>query len=350
MTLATLETSNTWLGSRHGQDREPVVSQSDTVASPVPAIVWHWSPALLGALCALPAAIVTVQDPSHGLALAVGVLPAAAVGVAGPRRSRHAIVIVGLCIGLGLVLGAALGRHWLLAVGGIFVLALGSAILSGRRPAGRLLMALAVPMVGAGLSFDSIRSATELALLMAIGSITGWLLALCWPERTATHPTTSAAIARTALVEYGIRLGLAGAICAGLGFALDLDHKGWATAACLLVMRPTAEMTRLRAAGRLIAVSAGALAACVVAVAGAPAGVLAGIIVADLTALAATRASRWYVTGGFTTFIVISLLIYGAPSNAQSRFNERVLETLLGVAVAAVFGVAIPAWRRQAAR
>lgn len=47
-------------------------------------------------------------------------------------------------------------------------------------------------------------------------------------------------------------------------------------------------------------------------------------------------------------FIVSSLLIYSAPGNAQSRFNERVLETLLGVAVAAIFGVAIPAWRRQA--
>jgi Fusaric acid resistance protein-like len=335
------------VGSRHGQIGERVVSQSGTVASPVPAIAWHWSAALLGALCALPAAAVTVQNPSHGLALAVGALPAAAVGVAGPRRGRHAIVIVGLCIGLGLMLGAVLGRHWLLAVGGIFLLALGSAILSGRRPIGRLLMALAVPMVGAGLSFDSVRSATDAAVLMAIGSATGWLLALCWPERRAAHPPTSAPIARAALVEYGIRLGLAGAICAGLGFALDLDHKGWATAACLLVMRPTAEMTRLRAAGRLIAVITGALAACIVALTGAPDGVLAAIIVADLTALAATRASRWYVTGGFTTFIVISLLIYGAPGTAQGRFNERVLETLLGVAVAAIFGVAIPAWRRQ---
>jgi hypothetical protein len=327
------------------------MSQSRTVAGSVPpAIAWQWSPALLGALCALPAAVVTVHNPSHGLALAFGALPAAAVGVAGPRRARHMILVVGLCIGLGLMLGAVLGRQWLLAVGGIFVMALGSAVLSGRRPVGRLIMALAVPMVGGGLSFDSVRSAVPLAVLMAIGSLTGWLLALCWPERPAAHPPASAPIARAALVEYGIRLGLAGAICAGLGFALDLDHKGWATAACLLVMRPSAEMTRLRAAGRVIAVTTGALAACLLAQVNAPAGALAAVIVADLTALAATRTSRWYVTGGFTTFIVISLLIYGAPGNAQSRFNERVLETLLGVAVAAVFGVAIPARQRRAER
>ena len=61
------------------------------------------------------------------------------------------------------------------------------------------------------------------------------------------------------MVEYGVRLGLAGAVSAGLGFALDLDHKGWATAACLLVMRPTPEMTKLRGAGRAISVSVGAL-------------------------------------------------------------------------------------------
>lgn len=326
------------------------MSQSDTVAEPVPAIAWHWSPALLGALCALPAAVVTVQKPSHGLALAFGALPAAAVGVAGPRRGRHMILIVGLCIGLGLTLGAVLGRHWPLAVGGIFVLALSSAVLSGERPAGRLIMALAVPMVGAGLSFDNVGSAVHLAVLMAIGSLTGWLLALCWPERTAARPPAPAPMSRAALVEYGVRLGLAGAICAGLGFALDLDHKGWATTACLLVMRPSAEMTRLRAAGRVIAVTTGALAACLLALADAPTGVLAVVVVADLTALAATRASRWYVTGGFSTFIVISLLIYGAPGTAQSRLNERVLETLLGVAVAAVFGVAIPAWRRRTER
>jgi hypothetical protein len=43
------------------------------------------------------------------------------------------------------------------------------------------------------------------------------------------------------------------------------------------------------------------------------------------------------------------LLIYDTPGTAESRFNERLLETLLGVAVAVTFGVAIPARRRRAA-
>ena len=57
---------------------------------------------------------------------------------------------------------------------------------------------------------------------------------------------------------------------------------------------------------------------------------------------AATRPSRWYVTPTFTTFIAISLLLYANPADAQSRFNERVGETLLGVALAYVFGLLVP--------
>jgi hypothetical protein len=132
------------LGSRRAHGRGARGESVAYVRVAWAAVAWRWSLALLGALCPLPAAAVALQDTSHGLALAVGALPAAAVGIAGSRRSRHAIVIVGLCIGLGLCLRAVLGLHWLPAVGMLFVLALGSAVLSGRRPIGRLLMALAV--------------------------------------------------------------------------------------------------------------------------------------------------------------------------------------------------------------
>ena len=205
-------------------------------------LVWSWSLALLGALCSVPAVIVTVSQPSRGLALAFGVLPAAAVGIQGPRRRRYTTLIPGVAIGACLTLGAALATHAALAVSGVFLLALGSAMLADR-PAGRLLMVLALPMVGAGLSFTDVATAAELAGLMVLGSVYGWLLTLAWPERPAHVRAPPATPSRGALLDYGIRLGLAGALCTGVGFALDLDHKGWATAACLLVMRPTPEMT-----------------------------------------------------------------------------------------------------------
>src|SRR4051794_4279745 len=96
----------------------------------------------------------------------------------------------------------------------------------------------------------------------------------------------------------------------------------------------TPEMTRLRGAGRALAVTSGALVACLIVRVDPPSAVLALTVSGALIGLAATRPSRWYVTGGFTTFLVISLLLYGNPELAQSRFNERVLETLVGVAVA----------------
>jgi uncharacterized membrane protein YccC len=48
---------------------------------------------------------------------------------------------------------------------------------------------------------------------------------------------------------------------------------------------------------------------------------------------------RWYVTAGFTTFLVFLLLLYLEPETAGSRFFERVSETILGVAIAAFFGL-----------
>ena len=316
-------------------------------AAPNPqAVTWRWSLALFGALCSIPAVLVTTQNPSQGLALAIGVLAPAAVGVSGPRRSRVVSLIVGVSIGLGLVVGSALSQSWWLAVGGIFALCVAAAAASTRVRLGSLLLMLAVPMVGAGFSFaGDIRTAAQTAGLIGVGAGFGWLVSLIWPERPQT-PRAQAPLPTTPeMIEYGVRLGLAGAICAGAGFALALDHVGWATAACLLVMRPTAEMTRLRGAGRAISVTAGAVAAALLAALGVEPVVVAVAIGAALISLAATRGSRWYVTGGFTTFLVILLLVYAAPGEAESRLIERVGETLLGVGIALIFGVILPGLR-----
>ena len=48
------------------------------------------------------------------------------------------------------------------------------------------------------------------------------------------------------------------------------------------------------------------------------------------------------MTSAFTTFFAISLLIYADPTEGVSRFNERVLETALGVALAYFFGLVVP--------
>jgi hypothetical protein len=71
---------------------------------------------------------------------------------------------------------------------------------------------------------------------------------------------------------------------------------------------------------------------------------VAVVTVTAIAAVAATRQSRWYITPGFTTFLVLTLLLYSDATTAteQWRFNERVGQTLLGVGFAYLYGLAVP--------
>jgi uncharacterized membrane protein YccC len=162
---------------------------------------------------------------------------------------------------------------------------------------------------------------------------------MLWPEREPAPPPPRPPLGPT--LDYGVRLGLAGATAAAIGFALDLEHVGWACGAALLVMRPAPEMQRLRSVGRLIAVVAGALVAILIVEADAPDAVWSVAVLAAVAGAAATHASRWYVTPAFTTFLVFLLLLYSDPSTAQSRFNERLLETALGLGIAYFYGLVV---------
>ena len=310
-------------------------------------LVWDWSDALFGAVCAVPSALVMFNDVSRGVACAVGVIPAAFVGVSAARHRRVGVLIVGATAGISMVVGSVLaGEPWL-AVTGIFVLAVVTAELARRRPVGRLAVTLALPLVGVGLSFTEVSDALGLAVVIIAGSAYAWAVSLVWPQRPVSTTPDSPAVPAG---DYGIRLGLAGAIAAALGFALDLDHVGWPCAAALLVMRPSIEMTQLRSLGRVASVFIGAGAA-VVFVGQDPrtaAYALSAIVV--VTGAAATRTSRWYVTSMFTTFLVIVLLAQAGPSEAVQGFNERVAETAAGVALAYLFGMVVPTIRRPRAQ
>lgn len=328
-----------------------------------PALAWHWPSAGFGVLAGLPAALATVFDPAVGLALAVGVLPAALVGLLPTRRLRAAYPLLGLSFGALMTIGATLASAPVLAVGAIVVLGAGGAWFAGRVPAGRVVLTLGLPIVAIGLSFDAVADAAAAGALMVGGSLYVWAVSLLVPERSSLvrQPTEhepdedrdvrTRPLAAAPSVGYGLRLGLAGATAAAIGFALDLDHRGWATAATLFVMRPEREMLRLRGLGRTASVAVGATVA-VVVVRLDPADAAYGVVVLlSLAGLAGTRRSRWYVSPAFTTCLVLLLLLYAEPDAAGSRFGERVGETVLGVALAYLFGLALPAaaerWRAQ---
>jgi hypothetical protein len=113
--------------------------------------------------------------------------------------------------------------------------------------------------------------------------------------------------------------------------------------AALLVMRSAAEMQRLGSVGRIVAVVIDALLAIALIRLSPALGWYGLAAVAALAEAAGSHGSRWYLTPGFTTFLVFLLLLYSHPEQAGARFGQRVGETLLGVGLGYVFGLALPA-------
>jgi hypothetical protein len=305
-------------------------------------LTWNWPSAGLGAVYALPAAVVVFIDVRLGVALAVGVLPAAIAGLPPTRRARLAVLVLGVVTAISMLLGGALAGVPVLAVMVIALLAVATALLAARSRAGQIAMTLSLPLVGIGLSYTDLDVAAAAAGLIIAGSMYASLVLMLLPERVhdSSSPAGRAPVSPT--LGYGLRLGAAGATAAAIGFWLELEHVGWACAAALMVMRPAPEMQRLRSVGRILAVAVGAVAAIAFVRLAPPAAAYSIAVVAAVTAAAATHASRWYVTAAFTTFLVFLLLLYADPDTAGSRFGERVGETLLGVGLAYAFGLALP--------
>ena len=312
-----------------------------------PDLAWEWRPAAAGALCAVPAAVLITSDVSAGLALAVGVLPASIVGVAPTRRERRRIFVVGALTGVCMLVGGALSAVPVLAVAAVALLGVGTALLAARTPLGQVAMTLALPLVGIGLSYSDLGEAAAAAGLMVCGGLYACLLAMLWPEREPAPRPARPPGGPT--LEYGIRLGAAGATAAAIGFLAGLEHVGWATAAALLVMRPVAEMQRLRSAGRIAAVLAGAVAAIALLDVSPSAQWYALAAIVAVAGAAGTHGSRWYVTPAFTTFLVFLLLLYADRQDTEHRLLERLGETLLGVGIAYFFGLVVPRLRRRSA-
>lgn len=139
---------------------------------------------------------------------------------------------------------------------------------------------------------------------------------MLWTESAAVPSRDARPNPASPTVAYGIRLGAAGATAAAIGFILHLEHVGWACAAALLVMRPAADMQRLRSVGRIRAVTVGALAGIALVRSDPSAAVYSLATIAGVAGAGATHQSRWYVTPAFTTFFVFLLLLYSNPQSA----------------------------------
>jgi hypothetical protein len=305
-------------------------------------IAWSWRSAAYGVALAAPGMIAALFDPVAGLGLAVGSLPAAAVGLRGDRRARAMVLVVGCVAGLALMAGSTVAPWPLIAVPLVLVLCVTAALATTVRP-GRiapLVLMLGVPMYGAGLSIGE-SSGTGAGLLIIVGSAYGWLVSLPWRSWPAATPAR-ARTTRSAMLVYGVQIGLAGAVAAAVGFALGADHPGWACTAALLVSRPERRQLDARGWGRAASVTLGAIFACVVALAApGPVGI-AAVILAVLAVGAATAGSGWYVFPFFSTALVLSLLLADQDETPAHWFVERVGMTLVGVALAVAAAAVIP--------
>jgi hypothetical protein len=313
-----------------------------------PPVAWNWSSALRGACCSLPPATAAFFDIRVGAALAIGVIPAAIVPLAARRAKRWMTVVIGFLTGVSLLAGALLAQVAWLAVVGIFVLAVGASLLAARRLHGMIALTLCLPLIAVGFSYPGWSPAVWLSLIIIAGSLYTWLVSLAWPERPPPAARQPDVPDRGALLRFGLAAGTAGAVCAAIGFIVGLEHVGWAPASALLVMRPSADMQRLRSIGRVASVVAGALAGIACIEARLSSALFAAAVALAVTAATALATSSWYLTPAFTTFFVFLLLLAGNRSAASGRFWERVAETALGVGVAYVCGALIP--RLAAAR
>lgn len=299
-------------------------------------IAWSWKNAAYGVSLALPATIGSVLDPSLGVPLAVGVLPAAALGLRSTRRERAMVVVVGALAGFSIFLGAVVAPWPALAVVALFILCVVVAVMASN-PARRLAplaLMLGLPLVGAGFSEGSWDRGLAAALLILGGSVYAWVVSLLWPAGRPVARPSRAPASRTAMVVYGVQIGLAGAVGAALGFAWGVDHPGWAATAALLVSRPDRRQLDSRGRGRVISVTGGAILACGVAAVSPASAVIAVVVLVILAVGTGTVGSRWYVFPFFSTTIVLSMLLLGETEPPAHWFLERVGLTLVGVALA----------------
>ena len=317
---------------------------ADTGASVAPAapVSWRWASFVRGAVYALPAMVVGCVWPLLGIALAVGVIPVAALPLPARRRRRGVLPLVGLLSAASLLLGSLLSPRPAVAVAAMFVLGVGAGLWARAAPTGRAAMTFCLPLIGIGLSFDPAPAAVAAALIVG-GSVYAGLVSLLWPQGERPAAPAAPTPDRARLLVYAFVLGAVGATAAGLGFALHLEHVGWVTGAALLVMRPAREQLLTRSVGRAISVSIGALAAALLGSVPAPPALTALAAGVAVAALAASAGSRWYVAPAFTTFVVLTLILALPGEDPARRLVERVVETGIGIGIALVLGALVPA-------
>lgn len=313
-------------------------------------VAWDWRNAAFGAvISSVAATVIAFGHIETGLGLLIGAIPAAIVGLPPRRRDRRRVLIVGILFGASQMFGSILAQWTPVAVVGMFLLGLGAALLTTRSAMGWVVLTLCLPLAGIGLTYTGLAESAGVSFLFILGSAIAFIGALCFPEYEAPSGRDPPLLGMRVARDYGVRLGLAAAVGTAIGLHYGADHTGWIVGSTLLVMRPSEEMMQLRGAGRALSVFAGGVIAAWLLTLDLSPVAIAIVGAGAIVAMAATNASRWYVTPAFTTFLILWSLLHdqATAENIKFRFSERVLETLLGVGIAYFFGLLVPTLMRR---
>jgi hypothetical protein len=307
-------------------------------------IAWNWLTAFrMLVIAVLPVSLLLTGNVQVGLVLSIGVIPAAVIPLAESKVGRLRLVLVGVLFGASIITGSILSQSIIVAAIGIGLLAFGSAYLMATRfsKLSALAIGLCLPVVGIGFSFPDVSEALGLSCVIIGGSLWALLVSLPFPGLKQSPAQPKPVPSKQQAITFGVSYALAATVATVGPLVLGWDHVGWVAGATLFVMRPAWGLQKSRMTGRVVSVFIGALLASLILAVHPPVGVVAILITTAIVLAGATQGITWYITPLFSTFIVFFVLLYvDTPAGAIAyRLNERVIETIVGVAIAGVFGL-----------
>ncbi len=301
---------------------------------------------LLLLISVIPAIVISIlYQPQTGLACFIGMIPAVFGGVRPKRKERVYILLLGVIFPVSLFLGTLLKTYlniWMVAIA-MALLGIMAVWLNTRFKWAPITLGMIIPIIGIGLSYSDFKTPLMIFVVMAAGSITAFIVALFFPEREEPPAPETKLLPKKVAKIYGLLYGAALAAASLLGF--NLDHTGWIVGSTAFVMRPMPETEEFRSVWRMVSILVGITAVSIVMLLQPP-GMVIVILSAVVTALAAgLHASRAYFMPAFMTYVVFSFLLYPLQSVTEIyyRYFERLSWVFIGIFVAAVFGLALPA-------
>ena len=282
-----------------------------------------------------------------GIAFVIGLLPTSLLGIAPSRKLRLVYGLFGCLFGVGVYVGSYIvNLHNIWAAATIFLgVSFAATVVSSKRTAGGLILALLIPSLAVGTSYSN-SQALGLIIAFMFGSIWSSLVSLMWPEFPPSKETRDRLMAlQPANVKtYGLLLGLAAATSVLVGSYFDAADAGWVATATMLIMRPVQEMAGKRGIGRALSTIIGTL--LVVLTIHLWLGLVATALVVAAVAILTigARSSSWYITSFGTAFLILTIDLFGMTNYAAVHQIAwyRITDNVIGALIALFYGLLVP--------